>query len=107
MFPGAASKPYVTTVKTDDGVMLQCKVLGASPKPKVEWKDRSGNVLQAEEPQVTERGGRYDIVLRAAVTKTDTFRCVVTQEEISHQIYAEIYASVSGEILLSFIFCSD
>ncbi|XP_036957644.1 hemicentin-1-like [Acanthopagrus latus] len=93
--PGA-SKPSVTTIKTDKGMVLQCEVLGASPKPKVEWKDSSGNILQTEEPQVTESGGRYDIVLRAAVTKTDTFRCVVTQEEISHQIYAEIYASVSA-----------
>ncbi|KAM8756457.1 hemicentin-1-like [Acanthopagrus schlegelii] len=92
---GAASEPYVRTIQTDDGMVLQCKVVGASPKPKVEWKDSSGNILQAEEPQVTERGGRYDIVLRAAVTKTDTFRCVVTQEEISHQIYAETDAAVS------------
>ncbi|KAM8756458.1 uncharacterized protein AB9X84_009653 [Acanthopagrus schlegelii] len=93
---GAASEPYVRTIQTDDGVMLQCEVVGASPKPKVEWKDSSENILQAEEPQVTERGGSYNIVLQAAVTKTDTFRCVVTQEEISHQIYAETYASVSG-----------
>ncbi|KAM8756460.1 V-set domain-containing T-cell activation inhibitor 1-like isoform 2-T2 [Acanthopagrus schlegelii] len=86
---GAASKPYVTTVKTDDGRMLQCEVLGASPKPKVEWKDSSGNILPVKDLKETERGDSYDIVLRAAVTKTDTFRCVVTQEEINHQIYAE------------------
>ncbi|XP_036958154.1 uncharacterized protein LOC119021760 isoform X1 [Acanthopagrus latus] len=87
---GAASEPYVTTVKTADGMVLQCKVLGAFPKPKVDWKDRSGNVLPVKVLRETESGGLYDIVLRAAVTKTDTFRCVVTQEEIGHEIEAKI-----------------
>ena len=79
--------------------MLQCVVKGASPKPKVEWKDSSGNILPVKDLKETERGDSYDIVLRAALTKTDNFRCVVTQKEINHQIYAEIDAN-SGEILI-------
>ncbi|KAL7408691.1 hypothetical protein ABVT39_027628 [Epinephelus coioides] len=74
---------------TDDGVQLQCEVHGASPKPKVEWKDSDGNILPAEEPQVTDRGGSHDIILQTTVTRTDRYRCVVTQEEINHQIHAE------------------
>ncbi|XP_073324007.1 V-set domain-containing T-cell activation inhibitor 1-like isoform X2 [Pagrus major] len=93
---GAASKPYVSTRKTDDGTVLQCEVLGASPKPKVEWRDSSGNILPVKDLKVTERGDSYDIVLQAALTETDNFRCVVTQEEISHKIYAEIDATVNG-----------
>ncbi|KAM8757398.1 CD276 antigen-like [Acanthopagrus schlegelii] len=92
---GAASKPYVTTVKTADGMVLQCGVLGASPKPKVEWKDSSGNILPVKDLKETESGGLYDIVLQAALTTTDTFRCVVTQSKISHQTEAQTYASVS------------
>ncbi|XP_073323613.1 butyrophilin-like protein 1 [Pagrus major] len=93
---GAASEPSVTILKTDDGTVLQCVVRGASPKPKVEWQDSSGNILPVKDVKVTERGDSYDIVLQAALTKTDNFRCVVTQEEINHKIYAEIDATVNG-----------
>ncbi|KAL7407054.1 hypothetical protein ABVT39_002113 [Epinephelus coioides] len=81
---------------TDDWRQLQCEVHGASPKPKVEWKDSDANILPAEEPQVTDRGGSYDIILQTTVTKTDLYRCVVTQEEINHQIHAEISVHVTG-----------
>ncbi|KAM8757402.1 CD276 antigen-like isoform 3-T3 [Acanthopagrus schlegelii] len=94
--PGAASEPAVTIIKTDSETVLQCVVKGASPKPKVEWKDSSGNILPVKDLKETERGDSYDIVLQTAVTKTDNFRCVVTQEEINHQIYAEIYANING-----------
>ncbi|XP_041818999.1 CD276 antigen-like isoform X2 [Chelmon rostratus] len=94
---GAAQKPYVTTLKTKDGMLLQCEVYGAFPKPTVEWKDSAGNIIPANELQVSERerGGGYDIILQATVTKTDTFRCVVTQQDIDHQIYAETYVALS------------
>ncbi|XP_051270698.1 butyrophilin subfamily 3 member A2-like isoform X2 [Dicentrarchus labrax] len=88
---GAAPEPYVTTVKAKDGALLQCVVRGVSPQPKVEWKDSAGNILPAKEPQVTERGGSYDVILQAPLTKTDHFTCVVTQEDINHQISADIY----------------
>ncbi len=90
MFTGAVSEPSVKTVKTKDGMKLQCKVLGVSPKPEVEWKDSSGNIVPADEPKVTERGGSYDVILQAPVTKTDNFRCVVTQKEINHQTENDI-----------------
>ncbi|XP_073323648.1 CD276 antigen homolog [Pagrus major] len=93
---GAASEPSVTTIQTDDGTVLQCVVRGASPKPKVEWRDSSGNILPVKDVKVTERGDSYDIVLQAALTKTDNFRCVVTQEEINHKIYAETYVPLDG-----------
>ncbi|XP_076602031.1 butyrophilin subfamily 3 member A2-like [Chaetodon auriga] len=88
---GAAAEPSVTILdQIKDWALLQCLVRGASPMPKVEWKDSSGNMVPAHEPQVSQRGdGTYDVTLQAAVNKTDRFRCVVTQEEIYHQIYAE------------------
>nr|XP_033482498.1 butyrophilin-like protein 1 [Epinephelus lanceolatus] len=93
----SSPKPSVTVLNaTDDGVQLQCEVHGASPKPKVEWKDSDGNILPAEEPQVTDRGGSYDIILQTTVTKTDRYHCVVTQEEINHQIHAEISVDITG-----------
>ncbi|XP_036958157.1 V-set and immunoglobulin domain-containing protein 1-like isoform X4 [Acanthopagrus latus] len=93
---GAASEPSVTTIKTDGVTVLQCVVKGASPKPKVEWKDSSGNILPVKDLKETERGDSYDIVLQTTLTKTDNFRCVVTQEEINHQIYAEIDLNING-----------
>ncbi|XP_051270746.1 butyrophilin-like protein 1 [Dicentrarchus labrax] len=94
---GAAAKPSVRVVKTDDGVQLQCEVEGVSPQPKVEWKDSAGNILPAKEPQVTERGGSYNVILQATVTKADNFTCVVTQNDINHQISAETVAAPLNE----------
>ncbi|XP_047188432.1 butyrophilin-like protein 1 isoform X2 [Scophthalmus maximus] len=92
---GAAPKPSIKThCETKDGVQLQCEVHGASPKPHVQWQDRAGNIVPAEEPQVSERGGSYDIVLQTTVTKTDYYRCVSTQDEINHQTHAETYVPV-------------
>ncbi|XP_070759448.1 CD276 antigen homolog [Enoplosus armatus] len=94
---GAAPKPSITTLdQTKDWSLLQCEVQGASPKPTVEWQDSAGNILPAKEPQVSERGGSYDIILQTTVTKTDRYRCVATQEKINHQIHAETYVHISG-----------
>ncbi|XP_069387467.1 butyrophilin-like protein 1 isoform X2 [Paralichthys olivaceus] len=90
--PGAASKPSVTNLnQTQNWAQLQCEVHGASPKPVVQWQNRAGDIVPAKEPQVSERGGRYDIILQTTVTKTDYYRCVSTQEEIKHQTHAETY----------------
>ncbi|KAI3369330.1 hypothetical protein L3Q82_007463 [Scortum barcoo] len=94
---GAAPEPYVTTLnQTEDGLLLQCFVRGASPKPQLQWQDSDGNLVPAKDPQEEKRGGSYDIILQATVTKTDTYRCVVTQKEINHQTQAETYASVNA-----------
>uniref|UniRef100_A0A8D0AF56 Ig-like domain-containing protein n=1 Tax=Sander lucioperca TaxID=283035 RepID=A0A8D0AF56_SANLU len=85
-----ASKPSVTIRKTEDGVLLQCKVHG-TPKPKVEWQDIAGTILTAEELQVSEREGRFYITLTAAVTRAHFYRCVATQKTIKHQISTWIY----------------
>ncbi|XP_067442325.1 hemicentin-1-like [Thunnus thynnus] len=94
--PGAAREPYVTSLDvTKNSALLQCKVRGVFPKPKLHWQDSDGNILHAEEPKVTERGGRYDVILNINVTKTNNYRCVATQEEINHQIYAETHVFIS------------
>ncbi|XP_037621598.1 CD276 antigen-like isoform X2 [Sebastes umbrosus] len=93
----ATPKPSVTILDaTETRALLQCDVRGASLKPKVEWQDSAGNILPAEEPQVSERGGSYDIILQTTVTKTDRYRCVVTQETISHQVSAETFVHISA-----------
>ena len=79
-------------------MLLQCEVEGASQEPKVEWQDSSGNILPAEEPQVSERGGRYYVTIKTTVTRTGRYRCEVPQEEISHQISAETFVQLNGEI---------
>ncbi|XP_026163061.1 butyrophilin-like protein 1 isoform X2 [Mastacembelus armatus] len=92
--PGAAPAPWTKILKvTEDGVVLQCEVRGASPKPDVKWQDSDGNVLRAEEPQVSERGGLYYVSLLTTVTKTSTnlFHCVSTQKDIGHRTEEEIY----------------
>uniref|UniRef100_A0A8D3D7R7 Ig-like domain-containing protein n=1 Tax=Scophthalmus maximus TaxID=52904 RepID=A0A8D3D7R7_SCOMX len=97
---GATPKPNVAILEqTKDRALLQCDIHGAFPKPLVQWQDRAGNIVPAEEPQVSERGGSYDIVLQTTVTKTDHYRCVSTQDEINHQIYSETFVHISGEFL--------
>ncbi|XP_039858286.1 CD276 antigen homolog isoform X1 [Simochromis diagramma] len=84
---GAAPKPFVGILNiSEDEALLKCEVRGASPKPKVEWRDSDGNILPAEEPQVSRTGERYDITLLATVTRTNSslFHCVATQEEMGH-----------------------
>ncbi|KAI3369833.1 hypothetical protein L3Q82_024411 [Scortum barcoo] len=92
----AAPEPYVTIIKTDHGALLQCFVRGASPKPQLQWQDSDGNLVPAKDPQEEKRGGSYNIILQATVTKTETYRCVVTQKEINHQTQAEIYGPPIG-----------
>ncbi|XP_067427946.1 uncharacterized protein [Thunnus thynnus] len=92
---GAAPKPYVTSLhETEDWALLQCEVQGAFSKPKSHWEDSDGNILPAEEPHVIQRGSSYDVILNINVTKTGRYRCVATQEEINHQIYAETYVYI-------------
>ncbi|XP_031133096.2 butyrophilin subfamily 2 member A2-like isoform X2 [Sander lucioperca] len=107
----ASPEPYVTLQsmvtaqsmvpmlgQREDGVLLQCEVRGASPKPRVEWQDSAGNILPAEETLVSERGGHFYIILQTTVTKTDHYRCVVTQEEINHETDAMTYVPVCGSM---------
>ncbi|XP_035857811.1 CD276 antigen-like [Sander lucioperca] len=96
---GAASKPSVTLLDvTTFWALLQCEVNG-NPKPKVELQDSDGNNLHAEVTQDSEREGSFYITLQTTVTKTGTYRCVATQEELKHQIHAETSVYISGEIL--------
>ncbi|CAK6974459.1 CD276 antigen-like isoform X9 [Scomber scombrus] len=89
---GALPKPYVRILDlTKDGMLLQCEVQGAFPKPELHWKDSDGNILPAEEIQETGRGGRY---LQTTVTKTDNYRCVATQKEINHQTHYETFVYI-------------
>uniref|UniRef100_A0A3B4ZVE0 Ig-like domain-containing protein n=1 Tax=Stegastes partitus TaxID=144197 RepID=A0A3B4ZVE0_9TELE len=102
---GASSQPIITLHKTNNGVLLKCVVRGASPKPVVEWWDSDGNILPADQPKITERGGnKYDVILNATVTKTGFYRCVSTQKEINHQIETETHVIVPGEFLLNIFY---
>lgn len=103
---GAASQPRIRILNAvADGAQLQCDVQDAFPKPEVEWRDVAGNVLPAETTQVSEKGGRYDVTALVTVTKADTVRCVVTQQEINHVTAAETYVPFSGQISLKSV-CS-
>lgn len=96
---GAAPKPLIHVLKiTKDEALLKCEVRGAFPKPKVEWRDGDGNILPAEEPQVSHTGERYNITLLTTVTKTNSnvFHCVATQEEIGHVTEDKLYVAFCG-----------
>ncbi|XP_034725349.1 V-set and immunoglobulin domain-containing protein 1-like [Etheostoma cragini] len=93
---GAAPKPHVTILnQTKDRSLLQCEVHG-DPEPEVEWRDSAGNTLPAEKTQVERIGNLFYITLRTTVIQTDRYRCVATQETISHQVSNEISVYFSG-----------
>ncbi|XP_031694447.1 V-set domain-containing T-cell activation inhibitor 1-like isoform X2 [Anarrhichthys ocellatus] len=93
---GAAPKPSVASLKeTKDWSLLQCEAHG-NPQPAVEWQDSDGNKLPADEPTFSVRGGSFYVKLNITVTKTDNYRCVVTQRTINHQIHAETSVHISG-----------
>nr|XP_046241049.1 butyrophilin-like protein 2 [Scatophagus argus] len=94
---GAAYEPYVRILHhTKDWSLLLCEVLNAHPEPTVKWQNSAGNVLPDKEREVTKSGDHFNVILLATVTKTDNYRCVVTQEEISRQTKAETYVYISG-----------
>uniref|UniRef100_A0A3B5ATL7 Ig-like domain-containing protein n=1 Tax=Stegastes partitus TaxID=144197 RepID=A0A3B5ATL7_9TELE len=96
--PTMGASPHIVILNaTEDGVPLLCEVGGAAPKPTLQWQDSDGNVCPAEEPQVSERGGRYFVSLLATVTRTTTnrFRCVASQEDVHHRTHTDI--DVPGE----------
>ncbi|XP_054483419.1 V-set and immunoglobulin domain-containing protein 1-like isoform X2 [Anoplopoma fimbria] len=94
--PGAAPKPIITSLnQTKDSSLLQCEAHG-NPRPEVEWRNSSGNKLPADEPEFSVRGNISYVKLSITVKETDLYRCVATQENISHQINAEIPVTISG-----------
>ncbi|XP_030275795.1 V-set and immunoglobulin domain-containing protein 1-like [Sparus aurata] len=83
---GAAPRPYIDTLaETNHWSLLQCEAHGV-PRPTLKWEDSDNNTLPAEEPHISERGGRSYITVKITVTKTDNYSCVATQETLSHQV---------------------
>ncbi|KAK1902120.1 CD276 antigen like [Dissostichus eleginoides] len=96
---GASPEPYIRTLNaTEDWTLLQCEVRGAFPEPLLQWKDSSRNILNAEEAQVSETGGKYNVALQTTVTKTGHYHCVVTQETINHVSAAQTFTHVSDKV---------
>ena len=83
--------------ETADRELWQCDVEGAHPKPAVSWRDASGTVLPALETKSESRGGRFYITIQANVTKTGNYSCVVTQEDICHQVNSSTFVYI-GEL---------
>ncbi|MEQ2288654.1 hypothetical protein AMECASPLE_024921 [Ameca splendens] len=83
---GAFARPSVSSPNVTAGwALLRCEVLGASPKPTVAWYDSDGNNVSDREPEVSGEGGHYNIILETNMTKTDSYTCVATQNELHHQ----------------------
>ena len=101
MFTGAAPEPCIRTLAESNlWSLLECEAHG-DPRPTIKWEDSDDNILPAEETKISERRGRFYITVKINVTKTDNYRCVATQETLSHQIAAVTYVHIEGEILPS------
>ncbi|XP_030274910.1 protogenin A-like [Sparus aurata] len=86
--PGTAPEPYISTLEDRNlWSLLQCEAHGV-PRPTLKWKDSDNNTLPAAKTKISEREGRFYITVKITVTKTDNYRCVATQETLSHQVVA-------------------
>ncbi|XP_056880672.1 hemicentin-1-like isoform X2 [Takifugu flavidus] len=92
---GASPEPLIRKIdQTISRERLQCEVKGARPRPAVQWQDSSGRVLPAQETESEERDGRFYVTVRAIVSRSDTYSCVVTQEELCHQINSTTFVYI-------------
>lgn len=78
--------------------MLKCEVLGAFPKPTLDWHDSAGKKISDKEPQWTKKEDRYDMTLEITVTKTGAYTCVASQEEIHHQSNKTTSVYIGGKL---------
>ncbi|XP_056880682.1 CD276 antigen-like isoform X11 [Takifugu flavidus] len=94
---GASPEPLIRTVDGGpDRALLQCEVKGAHPRPAVQWQDSSGRVLPAQETESEERDGRFYVTVRANVSRSGDYSCVVTQEEFCHQINSTTFVYIGS-----------
>ncbi|XP_056880675.1 butyrophilin-like protein 10 isoform X5 [Takifugu flavidus] len=94
---GASPEPLIRTVDGGpDRALLQCEVKGAHPRPAVQWQDSSGRVLPAQETESEERDGRFYVTVRANVSRSGDYSCVVTQEEFCHQINSTTFVYIGA-----------
>ena len=99
VFTGAAPEPCIRTLAESNlWSLLECEAHG-DPLSTIKWEDSDNNT--AEEPQISDRGGRSYITVNVTVTKTGNYRCVATQKTLSHQIAAVTSVQIQGEILPS------
>ncbi|XP_030581709.1 butyrophilin subfamily 1 member A1-like [Archocentrus centrarchus] len=84
---GAVQKPYVTMQNKGQ---LECEILGASPKPMLQWWDSDNKTLSSKMLQDREDQGRFYIIIQTTVTKPGCYHCVATQMDIWHQTSKEI-----------------
>ncbi|XP_056879620.1 CD276 antigen-like isoform X2 [Takifugu flavidus] len=92
---GASPEPLIRIVDGGpDWELLQCEVKGAHPRPAVQWQDSSGRVLPALETKSEERDGRFYVTVRANVSSSGNYSCVVTQEEFCHQINSTTFVHI-------------
>ena len=100
VFTGTSPIPRIWTVNgTNNRQLLQCDVDGAFPKPTVVLLDSSGGRVDSVETKSVIEDNRFYVTVQANVTKTDTYSCVATQEEIYHQIHDDIHVYVQGQFL--------
>ncbi|TWW61428.1 hypothetical protein D4764_04G0000740 [Takifugu flavidus] len=94
---GASPKPHIRKIgETISRELWECEVEGAHPRPAVQWQDSSGRVLPALETKSEERDGRFYVTVRADVSRSGDYSCVVTQEEFCHQINSTTFVPIGS-----------
>ncbi|XP_056880805.1 uncharacterized protein LOC130521192 isoform X2 [Takifugu flavidus] len=97
MLTGACPEPLIRIVDGGpDWALLECEVKGAHTRPAVQVQNSSGRVLPAQETKSEERDGLFYVTVRANVSSSGNYSCVVTQEEFCHQINSTTFVSIGS-----------
>ncbi|XP_015256200.1 PREDICTED: programmed cell death 1 ligand 1-like [Cyprinodon variegatus] len=87
---GTCPQPIIRGLENRNGGReVECKAAGAFPKPEMELQNDSNVTLKYEVNNASPNGKYFDIILRAVVTEEGYYHCVLTQNEICHQISSE------------------
>ncbi|XP_075869354.1 CD276 antigen homolog isoform X2 [Nelusetta ayraudi] len=91
---GACPKPYIHV----DMSNLKCEIEGAFPEPTIEWQNSARKPIKdaVEIKSQQKEDGRFDKIWEINVTQSGIYYCVVTQEEICHQIEGKTAVHIPG-----------
>ncbi|XP_015256587.1 PREDICTED: butyrophilin subfamily 2 member A2-like [Cyprinodon variegatus] len=87
---GTCPQPIIKALgNKDGGRQVECTAVGAFPQPTMELKNDADVTFKPEDNKISQNGSYFDITLLAVVTEEGFYHCVLTQEDICHQISSE------------------
>ncbi|KAF7229936.1 V-set domain containing T-cell activation inhibitor 1 [Nothobranchius furzeri] len=101
LFVVAVSKPKLTFVPADDGVMLQCTAECWFPEPQVQFLDDRGSEIEAKESQRVEDPTGCFTITRTVALKVDTSSVTCKVQETQSNVTRKTHLHIPGSCMSS------